>query len=155
MQGRPGTVAGRRPDAARNPPQQRAGGAQGGRARTALNYLGPYLRARRMVGDDAGATLQQSGARGGGSVGPPRAPRPQLPGALFTGAPHGGGCGGRAPRGITVAEPSGLPSAERAPGRRLTREPAAKNQTNVRTRYTLPQSEREWLRAERAPNKNR
>lgn len=57
-----------------------------------------------MVGDDAGAILQQSGARGGSCVGLTRAHRPQLPVALFTGAPHGGGCGGRAPRCTALAD---------------------------------------------------
>lgn len=58
----------------------------------------------RDIGEDAGATLQQSGARGGGCVVPTRAPRPRLLGALFAGAPHGGGCGGRAPRGTALAD---------------------------------------------------
>lgn len=54
----------------------------------------------RDFGGYAGAIRNRSGAQGGGCVVPTRAPRPRLLGALFADTPHGGGCGGLAPRPV-------------------------------------------------------
>lgn len=69
----------------------------------------------RDIGEDAGATRNRSGAQadrcaqppaatGGGRAGRAGARRPQSLMALDAGAPQGGGCGGRAPRGTAIAD---------------------------------------------------
>lgn len=78
----------------------------------------------RDIGGDAGAIRNRSGAQagrcaqppaatGGGRAGRPGAPRPRSPRTLFAGVPHGGGCGGRAPRSLAWAHGHPPPRARR------------------------------------------